>query len=576
MAQLHRRISGFSHRRLSGAVRPLALLRFAPALIALVFASIGSVARAADGGEPSAVRRVIPALPKAPSLELMKSEPADLEQLDSLLGRITGSDDGVREQAVHEILEAPPRLVAAIHARMNAIGDGGDKDAMKRLLENVRRKARDVERKKLRDAGQKGEVTTPDYLAIVAASPEPQSKTWRDLVSVLAMSRMLVAIGTVEAVRELIDVYVRFGEFLRVDTQLQLEKLGDKAIAALIETRRHRAEKIAHWADHELDALGKGIPGEAVQTADHQVLADVLRAYGRIKDPDAARIVISFANSERAQVREAARQAVVLMGEVGAWQLRDTYETVVGKRPPRDWSWDRTARELFGEFDRLRLAQTYDLFERGMKAKKLSDLLQMKEAFDKVLARNANFDRRGEMADGYLELARRELDHNPPLARDALGRAERIAQADAPRAAAASLRATLRAEELLDQGIADQTLLRRAIELDGGNSRARELLAQIERGERRRSSELGRWAAAGAIGLVALIAIVLVAFRRGRSEEPTPLAAPEASTGEAGREAKNEPSPPSVDPGKAAAEPAVASGEGAGALRNQGKDEERP
>ena len=35
------------------------------------------------------------------------------------------------------------------------------------------------------------------------------------------------------------------------------------------------------------------------------------------------------------------------MGEVASWQLRDTYENVVGKKPPRDWAWERTARELF-------------------------------------------------------------------------------------------------------------------------------------------------------------------------------------------------------------------------------------
>jgi len=54
--------------------------------------------------------------------------------------------------------------------------------------------------------------------------------------------------GDWQAVRGLIDIYVRFGEFLRVDTQLSLEKMGEGAIAALIEAERHPAPKIAHWA----------------------------------------------------------------------------------------------------------------------------------------------------------------------------------------------------------------------------------------------------------------------------------------------------------------------------------------
>jgi hypothetical protein len=139
---------------------------------------------------------------------------------------------------------------------------------------------------------------------------EPNNRAWQDLVRVVAMSRMLCHAGGIQAARVLIGVYVRFGEFLRVDTQLQLEKMGGSAVAALIEARHHRAEKIAHWAERQLDGLGKAIPGEAVNTTDYQVLADVLRAYGRVRDPDAARIVISFANSERTQVREAARQAI--------------------------------------------------------------------------------------------------------------------------------------------------------------------------------------------------------------------------------------------------------------------------
>ena len=76
--------------------------------------------------------------------------------------------------------------------------------------------------------------------------------------------------------------------------------------------------------------LGKGVPSEAVQTENQAVLADVLRAYGRTRNPDAVRIVVSFANSERAQVRDASRQSVALMGEIASWQLRDSYENVVG------------------------------------------------------------------------------------------------------------------------------------------------------------------------------------------------------------------------------------------------------
>ena len=204
--------------------------------------------------------------------------------------------------------------------------------------------------------------------------------------------------------------------------------MKDRALPALIEAKRHKAGKISRWAERQLDVAGKAIASELVQTEDQQALADILRAYGRIRDPDAARIVISFANSERAQIRLAARQAVAMMGDVATWQLRETYENIVGEKPPREWSWDRTARELFARFDRLRLAQVFKLFDRGLEAQRAGELEKMREHYDKVLAHNPLFDRRAEMADGYLLYARKHADSSKEKAIRALYRGERIAE----------------------------------------------------------------------------------------------------------------------------------------------------
>jgi tetratricopeptide (TPR) repeat protein len=312
-------------------------------------------------------------------------------------------------------------------------------------------------------------------------------------------------------------------------------------VPALIETQRHQAEKIAKWATRELDALGKAIPSEAVQVADLQVLSDVLRAYGRVRDPDAARIVISFSNSERAQVREASRQAIAMLGEVGAWQLRDTYETVVGKKPPRDWNWERTARELFGEFDRLRSAEVLHLYEAGAAAREMGDLDGMRKAFDQVLTRNPDYPKREELAAAYLEYAQKALDKSPSDALAALRRVERLGKGSEAGTKATSLRLTLQAEALAGAGVADRTLLNRALEVDPKNGRARDELSRFEHGEIK-ADDSSRYYAAGAIGLVALGAIAYVLTRRG---------APEPSTaGETAgrREAESETSDKTVKP----------------------------
>jgi tetratricopeptide (TPR) repeat protein len=407
---------------------------------------------------------------------------------------------------------------------------------MKILLGKIRDDARDAVRARMRAAGDRGEIETPDYLKMLVESARPDEKPWQDLVSVVAMSRMLVQIGRIEAARELVRIYVRFGEFLRVDTQLSLAKMGNKGVAALIEAQTHQAEKIASWAGRQLDTLGKVTIAEAVQTDDYDGLADILRAFGRVRDPEAARVVISFANSERAQVREAARQSVALMGEVALWQLRDTYENTIGKRPPRDWSWQRTARELFGEFDRLRLSRVHKDFEAGLAAQSKGDFARMREAFDKVLTRNPNFERRSEMVDGYVEYARRHADHEREAAILALSRAVRI-DADKERSKRTeSLLSTLRAEALSQQSIADITLLRRAIELDPQNDRARRALDQLERGEQLADSRSTRYVAAGAILAAALAAIAvigIVRFRERRWREPRPDAGDASQTARA-------------------------------------------
>ncbi|MEZ4233416.1 MAG: hypothetical protein R3B89_29820 [Polyangiaceae bacterium] len=498
-------------------------------LIAALTCSFASLTLAEpDTGAPdagpvqSASEHPLAPLPAVPSQDLPPPSADALEAVKDLLGRVVSEDPVIRERAVRELVEAEPKWVSAIAHQLNQLADSTKGEELKRKLLDIRDKARSVERERMKAAGKRGKVVTPDYMDMLAEFSEPKNADWQAVTQVVAMSRMLREIGTTPAVRTLIQVYVRFGEFLRVDTQLQLEKLGDKALPALIETRRHQAPRIAHWADRQLDALGKAIPSEAVQTPDPDVLADVLRAYGYIRDPDAARVVISFANSERPQVREASRQAVALMKEIANWPLRDTYANIVGKKPPADWAWDRTARELFGEFDRLRLAQVYKLFDQGKALQKAGKLAEAKEAFDKVLARSPLFDRRGEMIDTYVAFAEKHVDEEPEKAEAALRRARRLSNDDGVDKRVQSLLWYLEGQELVARGVADQVPFRRALELDPDNQRAKRALEEIQRGEQKQKKQSDHYLAAGAIGIVALLAIAVIALRRGSPEPRLP------------------------------------------------------
>lgn len=464
--------------------------RFAAALVVGLWASGAAAEPEQDNAQaqgsdtpPSdeAFRPEIAPLPKPPEIKLPAAKPQHQEILDQLLQRLRDSEPQRRRTALEEVQNVDEALLPAILFRLNAEADSSDRRKMKQLLLDIRKVARDEVEKRMRAAGEKGEVATPDYLDMVVLHPESNAEAWPDLVNVLALSRMCVHIGSVEAVRVLIHVYVRF-EFLRIDTQLQIGKLGDRALAALIETTRHQAPEVSNWANRQMDFLGKAIPGEAVQVEDPQVLADVLRAYGRIADPDAARVVLSFANSERAQIREAARQAVVLFGEVANWQLRDAYENMLGKRPPREWSWDRTARELFSEFDSMRLTEVYTHYKKGLTARGAGDLEAMRNAFEQVLLRTPDFQPREEMLAGYMNYAETYFDQPDKDVPEVLVRVMRLAGDNVTlKARAESLLLTLRARKYADQSFADQSLLQRAMELDPDNTKAKALLSELQR-----------------------------------------------------------------------------------------------
>lgn len=199
----------------------------------------------------------------------------------------------------------------------------------------------------------------------------------------------------------------------------------------------------------------------------------------------------------------------------------------MGKKPPRDWNWERTARELFAEFDRLRSAEVSKLFDAGIAAREHGDLEGMRKAFDQVLTRNPEYPKQAELAAAYLEYAQKSLDKQPAQALTALRRAERLGKGGDVEKSATSLRLTLEAETLAATGITDRTLLTRALEVNPSNARARSELSRFDQGEAP-SDGSQRFLGAGAIGLVALVGIAFVLLRKSPKEAalpPTPPAA---------------------------------------------------
>jgi hypothetical protein len=413
----------------------------------------------------------------------------------------------------------------AIAERFDRLAEGADKPGLQKLLERARKQSREGLKAAARSAGKSGPVPPVDYLELLLLHPDRSSPDLGPLTEVIAYSRMFEKIAILPAARRVLNVYVLFGEFLRVDTQLALARMQDAAVAPLVEATAHPVRRVASWAERQLQALGKARPAEALLVSDFNHRADILRAYGKTQNLDAARLLLSHAAHERAVLRQAAREAVTLLGPAGLWPLRDAYEKTLGQPVPKTWSWDRLAREFFAELDRQRQGALYGLFNQGLKASQRGDLTSAGAAFDQVLAHDPSFERGAWMAPVYLSLAERNAESDADAANLALRRAERLDPLGPSQARARSLRHTLEARRLLARGIVDEALVRRARELDPANQRAEALLTQFRLDPEPSRLRANRYLAAGVIAVLGVLGLLLMGLRQRRAQRASATAA---------------------------------------------------
>lgn len=497
-----------------------------------------------DGGSALNATPAAAALAELPRLQPItfpEPDPAARKELDRILDRLGSEDERSRTDARNAIGEVASSVVAAIRQRMQDLRASLDREEAARVLEAARKagrrakqgkdegKAADGRKEKKDRARKNDDGDDGDWLDLLLASPHPKDRAWQDLVHLYAMTRMLTTVGSTPAVREMVQLYAYFGDLVRIDLQRHVRRLGDKAVPALIEARQHDAKSVQKWANKELDTLGRAIPGEAVASNDTQILADVLRAYGRTRDVDAARVILSFCNSDHVQLRDAARESLVAIGEPGIWQIRDQYLGLTGEKPPRTWTWDRIARELFALYDHQRLAEIQKLMDDGVAAAAGGKLAFAVDAFDKVLARAPLFERRREMVPTYVDRARQLEDGHQDEALAMMRKALRLdPTGERTRSAEAEI-ACLEGELSIEQGAPDRTAFERALSLDPDHERARKGLASLEDKAVERQSHLQRYVGAAAIGAAALIAMILLMRRRPPSPARPPPDAPAPS-----------------------------------------------
>jgi tetratricopeptide (TPR) repeat protein len=399
---------------------------------------------------------------------------------------------------------------AASNLDANAVGAIGDRlmqlrrasgPSVAQTVRSLRQPGRDVDLLEV--------LLAPSYGALV----DPQGV--RSALEYVCLVRSLAHIGTTPAVRLLVPIVADAGGELKPELQRAVKGLGDKAVAALIEARNDPTAEIKRWSGAMLDMLGKRLPSDAVQTKDRQILADVMRAYGAVKDLDAVQVILSFANDASEKVRSAARDALMAYGSDAAWKLKDAYQAVTGHPANDSWSASELAKELFDALDRFRLQEVYALLDDGLAAERAGRIDDAVADFDRVLARQPELDRRSEMVPAFVDYAREIEDTDRTRALERLHEALHLADASETPSVKSEI-AYVEGEDLLARGIPDTEHFRTAIELDPTNARARAELQKLELEADRKQANLNRWVAGGATLAVAVAGVILFGGRRRR------------------------------------------------------------
>jgi len=349
--------------------------------------------------------------------------------------------------------------------------------------------------------------------ALLALKPDAGT---RHALTVASLLHALAHAGTTAAVRQMILVAPDVAGVFRPELTRQMKALSDRAVPALIEARHDPSSETRAWASGLLETLGKRTPGDAVQTKDNQVVADVLRAYAGVKDLDALPVVLSFVNSDRVQVRTAAREAALAYGQDGIWKLREAYAALTGEPAPEGMAASALAKKLFDAYDRYRLRDVYALVDQGIAAQRDGKLKDAVAAFDTALARQPLLDRGVEMVDAYRSYGESLESSDRTTALAYLRKALRIDESGPESARVRSEIHYLEGEDLLSRGIADTEPFEQALALDPQNARARAELDRLRQESESNRAHGWRLAAAGAMIVLSLAGIAVVGGRRRR------------------------------------------------------------
>jgi hypothetical protein len=321
-------------------------------------------------------------------------------EIDGILARLVDPVDmTVRAAALTALLEAQSGALPLLTERLfrpNGITVG----LQQRMLEDYVRRL---------PAELPPESPVPPRTALapllhllILAPHEIYKEAWAAALQAVSLLAALDVIDTNDALMEAIRFVGQYeGAYARA-VGLLVRAKGDRAIPALVRSRKVPSGVVKSFVGDQLARMGKERAPLMAQVNDDQLLADILRAIAEVRDSEGVMVMLSFINSDRPFVRQAARESLLLYERNAIWAVRQSYEDLTGERADTSWDWKETMDRLFAAQDAARLEPLDALLTRGLVAAREKRWADMDATFGAILGREPEYPRRAEMVPGLL------------------------------------------------------------------------------------------------------------------------------------------------------------------------------
>jgi len=367
---------------------------------------------------------------------------------------------GARKATIARLLRAGPADAPKLHEwlhRRSRWSPGDYKNILRRIGAQVPdRHGRFPDN----PTGEKEVDWLEELLALDPARLSPGLRdAYPDALLTVVLMRALAATGHPDASVSLLRFAYRHNSAFKDECGRQIRAMGVRAVPGLLRARALRdplAYKMVRYAAYQLDRIDCVRPDRALKQADPDLRAEILHAYGEVRDPGSVRAVLRYTDAVSSRVRRAARWAMLryvsgrppdavkrklkLPGGKQTTQARSIYLTyrqlathaLVDRlaqelhkdehRPVEELQRSlrdeveprRLAERLFALLDSRRTQSHQAALAAALKQARDGELAQAIKEFDRQLAVDPYHPRRQELAGFYYRRGRQLLENGRP------------------------------------------------------------------------------------------------------------------------------------------------------------------